>query len=168
MQTYSVWGLPSAADGARFQAVIDALCAEQNVPSFQPHMTLGGLSQEDEDLSPVLAAFSGLALTPTEIAATPDFTKSLFVRFAMTEPLQAGRAALEGLASFRAGRALDPHVSLCYGPPKHRERLDLAIEALVSGVVRFDRLAVVRITLPVERHQDLKAWQIVSTRDIPG
>lgn len=168
MQTYSVWARPAAKDSARFQAVIDALCHQQNVPPFVPHMTLGGLSETGVDFEAVLSALLDLTLTPTEIVETPLFTKSLFVRFAISQGLQAGRRALEALPSFRAGRGFDPHLSLCYGRAEDRAALAQEIEALASKPVRFDRLALVRITLPVECHDDLETWQMVSEHQIPG
>lgn len=131
-------------------------------------MTLGGLSQRDTDLGAGVTALSGLTLIPTDIVETPAFTQSLFVRFARSETLLKGRKALQDLPSFRAGRAFDPHISLCYGRPENRAALREEIEALLSKPVRFDRLAVVRIKLPVERHDDLQAWQVVSELQIPA
>lgn len=162
MDIYSVWVLPRETDANRFHPVIDALCQQQNVPRFQPHLTLGGLTSPHVDYAETLDALSGLVLTPIEIAETPVFTKSLFVRFAISDALQAGRRALEALPEFRSRRAFDPHVSLCYGPPKNRLALEVQIEALLSRPVQFDRLSVTRITSTIEQHSDLEAWETVS------
>ena len=160
------WCVPAADEAARFRAVIDLLGAAQNAAPFQPHLTLGAVRGPVPDVRTVCDALAGLRLTPIEIAETDLFTKSLFVRFEASPALRAGRAALESLPGFRAGRTFDPHVSLCYGAPVNRGACDTEINALLDHPVRFDRLVAMRIPLPVETYDDIRQWTPLGAHDI--
>lgn len=153
------WCVPDADDAARFQSVIDDLASRQKAPWFQPHLTLGAVRGAEPDIHPVLDAMSEFELSPIEIGETSTFTMSLFVRFAASDALLAGRNAMEGLPGFRPGRDFDPHMSLCYGDPVDRAEFDADIAALLERPVKFDRLVAMRIPIPVETYDDIRAWE---------
>lgn len=152
------WCLPCREDAARYQAVIEALTAEQRAPLFAPHLTLATFHEAPADVSAVADALKGLVLQPMEIAGTDAFTKALFVRFERTEALIAARRMMKALPGFRSGRPFDPHLSLCYGiPPAGAiERAD--VHALLDQPVRFDRLVSVPIEIPVASQADIAEW----------
>ncbi len=160
------WLVPCAADVARFQAIIDALAAEQGAPSFTPHLTLGAVRSSEPQVERVVKALAGVMLAPKEIDQTDLFTMSLFVRFHSSAALIAGRNALESVPGFRFGRAFDPHLSLCYGPPALRTAMTAEIEALLDKPVRFDRLVAMHIPLPVETHDDVRKWREIASHSI--
>ena len=155
----SYWCLPCAADFARFSAVIRQLAAAQGAPVFEPHLTLGSLA-EASDMAGIAESLSGLSLDPVEIDGTEAFTTSLFVRFAATPALLTARERMARLPGGEAGRTFDPHVSLCYGPPPSGSGIREDVQALLRSPVRFDRLAALRVTLPVSTHQQVKEWRI--------
>ncbi len=155
----SYWCLPCDADSARFSAVIKALAVGQGVCSFLPHLTLGSLDAA-ADMSGIAEGLSGLSLDPVGISGTEAFTTSLFVRFAATRSLLAARDRMERMPGSRAGRAFDPHVSLCYGPPPPSSRASEDVQALLRTQVRFDRLAAVDVTVPVTTHAQVAEWRI--------
>jgi len=160
------WLVPCAADAARFQAIIDALAANQGGPSFKPHMTLGAVRGSTPQVERVVKALTGVTLAPKEIDQTDLFTMSLFVRFHSSPALNAGRDALESVPGFRTGRAFDPHLSLCYGQPALRNAMTAEIQALLDKPVRFDRLVAMHIPLPVETHDDVRKWREVASHSI--
>lgn len=159
----SYWCLPCADDAQRYSAFIEALAAAQGAPVFAPHMTLATLRHAEDDLSDVTAALKGLVLQPLETGGTEVFTTSLFVRFQASDALLAARSRMEALPGFRQGRAFDPHLSLCYGPSPDLTPLRPALHALLARPVRFDRLAAVDITLPVETYEDVAGWRVAKT-----
>ena len=161
------WLVPSAEDAARFQAVVDALADQQGAPRFRAHLSFGSVIGEEPDLVEVLAQLQGLTLRPVEIAETPSFTMSLFVRFAPTAALLAARKLLESHPNFQASRAFDPHISLCYGAPKDLGAIEPEMAALAETPVRFDRLIATSIWLPVETHADIARWKQRSVYEIP-
>ncbi len=161
------WLVPSAQDSDRFQTVIDELADQQRSPRFRAHLSFGSVTDEEPSLDAVLSMLKGLSLSPIEIAQTPSFTMSLFVRFAPSEALLAARRLLEQSPDFQASRTFDPHISLCYGVPKDLDALRLKMAALMATPVRFDRLIATTISLPVETPADIARWKQRSVYQIP-
>ncbi|MHA7859202.1 MAG: hypothetical protein ACX94D_14045 [Henriciella sp.] len=162
------WLVPTAEHTARFQCVVDALADQQGAPRFHPHLSFGSLTDTEPDLDEVLQLLSGLELSPTEVAQSPSYTMSFFVRFEPTEQVLRARAAFEARPGFRASRAFDPHISLCYGTPKNRGELQAEINALLERPVQFDRLIATNITLPVQSHADVELWTQRAVHQIPN
>ena len=160
------WLVPDTDHAPVFQAIIDALAAPQQAPRFRPHMTLGAVRGSRPDLSATFRGAEPLRLQPLEIGQTDLFTMSLFVRFKRDPALMRARALMESLPGFRAGRAFDPHVSLCYGAPVNRADHDAAIQALLRRPVRFDKLIAMRIPLPVASYDDIRKWQEYASYEI--
>ena len=162
------WLVPTAEHKARFQCVVDALADQQGAPRFDPHLSFGSFTDTEPDLDGVLQLLSGLELSPTEIAQSPSFTMSLFLRFKPTEQILRARAALETRPGFRTSRDFDPHISLCYGAPENRDALQDEIQALLDQPVQFDRLIATNITLPVETHADVELWTQRAVHQVPN
>lgn len=155
------WCLPHADDERRFQKVIDALAKAQGAPSFQPHLTLGSLFKIEDPPQLDIPAEKEIVLAPLGIDGNEVFTTSLFVRFGVSEALKTARAMLERQSSFRQGRAFDPHMSLCYGPPPKGARTSKDVQALLANPVRFDRIATVSVELPVNSYDGVRAWKVL-------
>lgn len=154
----SLWLIPTEPDAARFQTVIDGLAAQQGAPRFAPHISLGSFVGETPHLDPLLSLLSGLVSLPKGVDRSAVFTTSLFVRFELTDQLKAARQWLEALSVFRKGRSFDPHISLCYGAPIAEDKVAAEIGELCAQPVRFDRLRLMRISVPVETHDDVARW----------
>jgi hypothetical protein len=161
------WLVPSDQDAARYQAVIDRLAEDQGAPKFDAHVSFGSVTGEEPALGAILNELRGLTLSPSEIARSPSFTMSLFVRFEPIQQLLSARSLLESCPGFQTSRTFDPHLSLCYGAPKRPEALKFEIEALLETLVRFDRLVAMSILLPVETHADVARWKQRAVYDIP-
>ncbi len=162
------WLVPSVDHAARFQKVIDQLADQQGVVRFHPHLSFGSFNESEPDLREVLELLRGLELQPIEVAHSPSFTMSLFVRFEPTQQLLRARSALEACSGFRTSRDFDPHISLCYGTPKDRDALQNEINALLSQPVLFDRLVATDISLPVETYADIELWKQRTVHQLPG
>ena len=159
--------VPCEEDAGRYASVIAAIAKAQGAPVFLPHLTLGTLEEAPSGLAGVIEALRGLVLRPTEIDGTDVFTKSFFVRFEATDALLSARERLEQLPEFHPGRAFDPHMSLCYGPPPAAFRVDPEVLALLDRPVRFDRLVALKTTLPVETYADVAGWTVTGQYEIP-
>ena len=164
----SIWCLPQPEDAAPYGSAIETLAQAQGAPVFAPHLTLGTLAQETlPDLEALAAAASGICLDPVALQGSDVFTQSLFVQFARTPALDAARQRLEAHPSFHAAQTFTPHISLCYGPPPQDAANIADLNALLDRPVRFDRLAAVRLSLPVLTYTDVVSWQIAETVRIP-
>lgn len=160
--TLLYWYLPCEQDERRLQKVIDDLADAQGAPSFRPHLTLGASSDIEEPLRLGSSMLKAVTLTPIEIDGNEVFTTSLFMRFGLNDALTQARMALEQQPSFRQGRAFDPHMSLCYGPPPKGAHAQEDVRALLSNPVRFDRLATVSVELPVNSYDGVRAWRVLN------
>lgn len=167
-QIIAYWLVPSADHTARFQSVVDKLAEQQDAPRFHPHLSFGSFAETEPDLTEVIGILRGLELRPVEIAQSPSFTMSLFVRFEPSEQLLQARSTLKAIPGFRTSRDFDPHISLCYGAPINRDALQDEINALLDQPVRFDRLVATEISLPVENYDDIKLWKQRAVHQIPG
>lgn len=152
----SYWCLPCDEDAARYSAVMTALAKAQRAPIFAAHLTLASLDRA-VGMADVASALSGLVLDPVAIDGTEEFTKSLFVRFGASATLLAARDLIRQMPGHRPGRSFDPHISLCYGPPPAGSRQRREVQDLLTSPVRFDRLAAVRVAVPVSSHADVAA-----------
>jgi len=167
-QIMAYWLVPAPEQSERFQNVVDKLADQQGAPRFHPHLSFGSIAGEEPDLTAVIGLLHGLELRPTEVAKSPSFTMSFFVRFEPSEQLLRARSALETLPGFRTSRDFDPHISLCYGAPIEPVALQDEINALLRQPVLFDRLVATDITLPVQIYEDIALWKRRSVHQIPG
>lgn len=160
------WLLPAAPARKFFRETIGRLAAEFHAPVFEPHLTLGiGSDSVDEARRRLHDAAAGpIELPAAGVHFTAQYTRTLFVRFDSSPPLEKLRDSL-GLAS---GDALDPHVSLLYQkmPAKNQARIAAAIR-LPFRIVWFDALQVVRCRLPVATPADVASWEAVASQRLP-
>ena len=106
-------------------------------------------------------ANEAFSLEPFELDGNDVFTTSLFVRFQISEGLKWLRQTLERHPAFRSGRAFDPHMSLHYGPPPKEGAKSQHVSALLGRPVRFDRLALIEMRVPIEDHAAIQAWRTI-------
>lgn len=160
MRINSVWLVPAEEDAQRCSDIICKLAGELKAPVFPPHLTIGS-SEQHVDLEQLGSEIDPICAAPIKIETEAEFTRSLVIQFEATPPLLALRKRMEQIPGFRPGRSFDPHISLCYGPPPPGaiDRLDIA--ALVAGHVKFDRLVITEITLPVTSFDDVRLWREV-------
>lgn len=159
----SIWLVPCAEDTARLKSVVDDIAAAQNGVSFQPHLTLGSLETQTPHLARIHEAAQALSLNPIEIDGTSVFTTSLFIRFETSPELARLRSSLEQDQAFRASRAFDPHLSLCYGPPPKPFDDHARYASLLTRPIWFDQLWAMEIELPVSSHDDVASWRVIDT-----
>ena len=117
---YSIWLLPEEASYAGLLGEIARLARLFHIPPFPPHATVqGDIAHPLEELrlgmSALLEGASPLELRVGAVEMSPEFFRSLYLRFAPSEGFDALRrksgsalATAEGLSPF-------PHLSLSYG-----------------------------------------------------
>ena len=156
-----VWLIPDQRNRPLFQSIIDRLAEQYDGPGFEPHLTLGKISDWSEDKK---IEGGPIELEATGIFISPVFTKTLFVRFALSAALQSMRSSLGMNAE-----GYDPHLSLLYCdlPVTEQQRLAATV-SLPPGKVRFDRLSVFRCPDPTKTKADVGAWERVSSMELKG
>lgn len=154
----ALWLVPEGDAAEYLQQRIDELATRFGAAAFAVHLTLGlGPATLLEKI-----CSAPFELPITGVAASAEFTKSLFLRCASTPELAALRASL-GMS----GAGYDPHLSLLYCdlPLEEKRRLARTIDFPYS-CVRFTSVAAVRCTLPVATAADVAAWKIIAHRPL--
>ena len=164
----SFWLLPAEEDRLIFEAIIARLAQVYDAPVFAPHVTLySGEYADHEDpgaiLAPAIRGMDSVALTVDSIRTTRAFTKTLFVQFAPSEPLNTlsdpHPSTVGNLPSH--GYRLDPHLSLLY---KHMPEADQQRAAetisLPQTQVSFDAVAGNVSPTPTRTRDDVERWEM--------
>jgi Cyclic phosphodiesterase-like protein len=161
----SFWLLPAEADRLIFEAIIARLAQACDAPVFAPHVTLyAGEYADHEDpgaiLQQAIQGMGSIELTADSIRTTRAFTKTLFVQFAPSEPLNALSDRLRQLSATPSDYRLDPHLSLLY---KHMPAADQQRAAetvsLPQTQVSFDAVAGNVSPTPTRTRDDVERWE---------
>ena len=127
---YSLWLLPSGEEERRLAKAIESLSRDPGGPRFDPHLTLvGGLDGEEEgfiDATRRLAAsLHPVILHLGDIEFGDEYYRCLYLRVGESDELTAAhREALRFLGK-RKDPSFMPHVSLFYGMLEEPRRRDL-------------------------------------------
>src|SRR5689334_18638151 len=85
------WLIPTEPLGSYFQSVINDLAERYDAPEFEPHVTVHvGVectNTVDEVLSKAGQGCERIVLQSLEVSGSSEFTKTLFVQFAVTTQL---------------------------------------------------------------------------------
>jgi len=163
------WLLPAKPERELFCEVIRILRKEFRAPDFEPHLTLFSTTQDRESPKRVLRKISArsIRLTARGVVFSPEFTKTLFVRFKSSGALKKLVEELRRAAKSRARTSSDPHVSLLYKkmPPAVKQEL-AAVMRLPLRTVVFDSIAAVRCPLPSRTKADVESWKILTKKSL--
>ena len=163
------WLIPTESARNYFQSLINDLAQRYNAPRFEPHVTVHvGVNCTDavhEVLSKAAPECKQIVLQALEVSDSSDFTKTLFVQFAVTTQLQQLNHSIRTAAQDSFDYELNPHLSLLYGriSIKDRRLLACAIEVPFSEVI-FDSLKAVRCISPTQSRADVEAWSVVAEK----
>jgi len=140
-----------------FRELIRILAKQFDAPRFEPHLTL--CRAQDRQLP----TRGPIRLRVREIACSPQYTKTLFVRFEPNESLRKLVVDLGG-KSIR-----DPHLSLIYKslPAAIKREVAATIHLPFRSVV-FDAIKIASCISPTETRRDVEAWQIVASKRLSG
>ena len=162
----SFWLLPAEEDRLIFEAIIARLTQAYDAPVFAPHVTLySGEYADHEDpgaiLAPAIQGMDSVALTVDSIRTTRAFTKTLFVQFTPSEPLNTLSDRIRQQSATPSGYRLDPHLSLLY---KHMPEADQQRAAetisLPQTQVSFDAVAGNVSPTPTRTRDDVERWEM--------
>ncbi|MBV9619200.1 MAG: hypothetical protein JO201_08305 [Verrucomicrobia bacterium] len=163
------WLLPANPERNLFCEVIRILRKEFRAPNFEPHLTLFVTTKDQPTPKKVLRQIRSrpIRLEVRDVAHSPKFTKTLFVRFKSSSVLRKLGTELGRAGGVSTKAPSDPHVSLLYKkiPQRIKKELAAAIKLPVRNV-RFDSIAAVRLTLPVRTSADVASWRVVASKKL--
>ena len=166
MSTFHLWLVPTGEVSNRLAGVISDLSARYRGPTFDPHLTLLGKLEGEEE--PLLDRTKQLAraLYPFEVrlkepGCEPHYFRCLFLP---VEPsptlLEAHRRAKQ---IFDGTSAFDPHVSLLYGlfPASMKREIINSLPTDLPGAFLVSRLQLIRADSTNPQN-----WQVVETLEL--
>jgi 2'-5' RNA ligase len=169
---YSIW---LTVDELELKRLVDEICCKEKTFSFLPHITLvGGIktdTEKDKEIISVLQSLKKeinenepLILTVREIQFSSIFTKTLYLAFADSQPLNLLRKKAEIELSEnnfnQFNHDFSPHLSLLY-KNLSLERLDKLREELESKIpktVKLTDLVAIKEEKPIKKPEDVKNW----------
>jgi len=163
------WLLPAKPQRELFCEFIRILRKEFRAPNFEPHLTLFVAAKERLSPKQVLQQIRSrpIRLTPRGVGFSPQYTKTLFVRFKPSAELRKLVADFGRVTKSRAKAPKDPHVSLVYKKiPRGTKKGLAAVLRLPFRTVVFDSIAAVRLTVPARTRADVEAWRIVASKKL--
>lgn len=168
----SYWLLPSAADRAFFQDVINTLASTYEAPSFEPHVTIysGTYAPQDNPEALLQQATNNIQrirLCVDTLLYTDVFTKTLFVQFHPSRLLTATSEALRRAVSEPSDYVLNPHLSLIYKQMSNttKQRLASSLHIPQSQIV-FDEVSAVVSTGRTQTPIDVERWRTIYRRKL--
>jgi 2'-5' RNA ligase len=163
------WLLLAKPERELFCNVIRILRKEFRAPNFEPHLTLFVTGKDRPAPKQVLQQVRSrrIRLGARDVAFSPKFTKTLYVRFKSSPALRKLTSDLARAAKSSATIPKDPHVSLLYKKLPRAAKKELAsVLRLPLRTVRFDSIAAVRLTLPVRNGADVENWKMVAKKSL--
>jgi 2'-5' RNA ligase len=165
------WLIPSEPARSYFQNLINDLAQRYNAPEFEPHVTVHvGVDCTDtvgEVLSKAARGCEPIVLQSLEISGSSEFTKTLFVRLAVTAQLQWLNQSIRIAAQNPSDYHLNPHLSLVYKTISTQDRhlLTHSIDVPFPEVT-FHSLKAVRCVSPTQSRADVEAWRVVAEKSL--
>ena len=161
------WLLPAKPQRELFCELIRILRKEFRAPNFEPHLTLFVAAKDRLSPKKVLQQVRSrsIRLTPRGVGFSPQFTKTLFVRFKPSAELRKLVSDLGRVTKSPAKVPKDPHVSLVYKKiPRGTKKSLAAVLRLPFRTVVFDSIAAVRCVSPSRTAADVKSWKVLGKK----
>jgi 2'-5' RNA ligase len=160
------WLIPTEPAYCSFQGIINELAGRYDAPVFEPHITIYvGADRGDAASSAFGDAVhecTRITLHPTQIDQSEEFTKTLFVEFAMTTQLRQLNEVIRNAANDSSQYELKPHLSLLYKKMAAETRGDLAASIKVPfREMAFGTIKAVHCISPTQSRADVEAWRVI-------
>jgi len=163
-EKHSIWLVPAGDVYARLADTIEQLGAAYAAPKFPPHVTLlGALTGDRRGLIAACGRVAAVTRPFTIRLRQVDFTdmyfRCLFVRAALSLPLQTAYRAARREFSGRQERRFMPHLSLLYGrfPRTLKEQLVAELQS------DFDLEFKVRALQLYRTQGEPRCWRRIAT-----
>jgi hypothetical protein len=160
------WLIPTEPAYCSFQGIINDLAGRYDAPVFEPHMTIYvGADRGDaasRALGDAVHECTRITLNPTQIDQSEEFTKTLFVEFALTTQLRQLNEVIRNAANDSSQYELKPHLSLLYKKLAAETRHDLTASIKVPHRdVPFGAIKAVHCISPTQSRADVEAWRVI-------
>ena len=165
------WLIPAEPAHSFFEKTIEDLAGRYDAPVFEPHMTIyvgpDRLSVAEELIAKAAAYCGRLEAKMLGIGHSGEFTKTLFVQFALNAKLIRLNEVIRHTTRGSTDYQFKPHVSLLYKkmPVTSRRALADSIKLPFTRVV-FHSIKAVRCILPTRSRGHVEAWCVVAAASL--
>jgi hypothetical protein len=159
------WLLPETAAREAFAEKIRELARRFDAPVFAPHVSVfiaPENSRHPAEILPGLGAVT-VELTIHSIRFSEQFTKTLFVQFERSVPLQQLGDRIWKASGAPERYVIDPHLSLLYASLAAKEK-----KAIVGEIkfpfqeVGFSSICAMRCTRPTATAVEVEQWRLLA------
>lgn len=168
MSTFHLWLVPTGTVNDRLACVIAELSARYQGPKFDPHLTLLGRLEGEQESLVALTKQLASALDPFEVrlqspSYEPHYFRCLFLPVEPSPSILDVHRRAKQIFAPQSTSAFDPHVSLLYGvfPESVKQEIIKGLPPDLPGSFPVSRLQLIRAdsTNP----QD---WHVAATLDL--
>lgn len=168
MSTFHLWLAPASVDYDRLAGIISDLSARYRGPKFDPHLTLLGKLEGEQESLIALTQQLARALQSFEVrleapAYEAQYFRCLYLPAEPSPPLLEAHRQATQIFNAKSTSAFEPHVSLLYGlfPERVKQEVITALPSDLPGTLPTSRLQLIRAgsTKP----QD---WQVVEALEL--
>jgi hypothetical protein len=165
------WLIPAEPAHSCFQGIINDLARQYDAPVFEPHVTIHVGADRAGAAKHALAhathRWPRLKLNVTRIDQSDEFTKTLFVEFAITPELRQINQFIRNAAHDSLQYELKPHLSLLYKKMLAEKRRELAGSIKVPlSEVTFGALKAMFCVSPTQCRADVEAWRVIAAASL--
>lgn len=162
----SYWLLPEIATRKLLAQEIGALAARFGAPMFAPHVTVFIGPENSRRPAEVLREIGSIKieLTISGIRFSEQFTKTVFVQFERSDPLQELGDKIWKVSGGSARYVIDPHLSLLYANVSTDRKQKLADEMdLPFSTVQLTSICAVRCARPTTTSSEVEKWKLLAS-----
>ena len=159
------WLLPETAAREVFAEKIHELARRFDAPVFAPHVSVFIAPENSRDPIEILRELGAVTikLTIRSIRFSEQFTKTLFVQFERSVPLQEMGDRIWKASGAWERYVVDPHLSLLYASLAAEKKKALADEIKFPfREVHFRSTCAMRCARPTASRREVEQWRLVS------
>ena len=165
---FHLWLVPTGDVGNRLADVISELSTRYHGPKFDPHLTLLGKLEGDEESLVELTRQLARSLHPLEVRLrepgyASQYFRCLFLPVEPCPPIRRVHQQAERIFGRQSTSSFDPHISLLYGlfPARVKQGIIKILPTDLPNALRVSRLQLIRVgsTNP-------KDWRTAAMQDI--
>jgi 2'-5' RNA ligase len=163
------WLIPSEPAHSLLWGIINDLARRYDAAVFEPHVTVH-VGADRADLAETALEHAArkcrlIRLKPLGVDQSDEFTKTLFVEFALNSELRQLNEMIRQSVHDSSQYEVKPHLSLLYKKMSAATRLDLAASiTLPFSEISFDGLQAIRCISPTQSAAHVETWRLVAAR----
>jgi hypothetical protein len=164
-QAIAYWLLPELTSHEVFAQTIAGLARQFGVPRFAPHVTVFIAPENSRSPAEVLRELGAVTvdLTIRSIRFSEKFTKTLFVQFERSDPLQEVGDRIWSASGAPERYVIDPHLSLLYAKLSPQTKQELSDQtAFPLREVRLTSMCAIRCASPTTTPKEVEQWKLLA------